>query len=94
MFYRYSNLLYPKKQKLKFSVHGCNKLHCHSSYLQRFTEKGVPYGCPSTLIAKQKAALYSGLPQSSVKLIGRFSFSKALDQAQTEVAEGRAEKEQ
>ncbi|EOA99782.1 hypothetical protein Anapl_01116 [Anas platyrhynchos] len=65
-----------------------------ASSVQRFTEKGVPYGCPSTLIAKQKAALYSGLPQSSVKLIGRFSFSKALDQAQTEVAEGRAEKEQ
>lgn len=35
-----------------------------------------------------------GLAQSSVKLMGRFEFPKALDQAKTDVAERRAKKEQ
>lgn len=45
--------------------------------------------------ATQISALCSeGLAQSSVKLMGRFEFPKALDQAKTDVAERRAKKEQ
>lgn len=45
--------------------------------------------------AAQTSALCSeGLAQSSVKLLGKFEFPKALDQAKTDVAERRAKKEQ